>query len=154
MPELKRCFEGAGLTNVRTVLSSGNVVFDCRSGSAADLERRIESSLQECLGRSFYTVVRTVSHLEKLLQSDPYASHAVEAGAKRVVSFLPDAGKPRAALPLTADGASVLAVKGGDIFTVYVPSAKGPVFMKLIEKAFGSEVTTRTWGTVEKCAAA
>jgi len=26
--------------------------------------------------------------------------------------------------------------------------------MKLIEKAFGAEVTTRTWDTVKKCAAA
>jgi hypothetical protein len=28
------------------------------------------------------------------------------------------------------------------------------VFMSLIEKAFGTEITTRTWDTVRKCAAA
>ena len=28
MPELKRCFEDAGFGNVKTLLSSGNVVFD------------------------------------------------------------------------------------------------------------------------------
>jgi uncharacterized protein (DUF1697 family) len=33
MAELKRCFEGAGYTDVKTVLSSGNVVFDVRAKS-------------------------------------------------------------------------------------------------------------------------
>jgi hypothetical protein len=35
-----------------------------------------------------------------------------------------------------------------------VASDKGPVFMTLIEKTFGKNVTTRTWETVAKCAAA
>jgi hypothetical protein len=33
-----------------------------------------------------------------------------------------------------------------------VRSPKGPVFMTLIEKTFGKEVTTRTWDTVKKAA--
>ncbi len=36
------------------------------------------------------------------------------------------------------------------MFSAYVPSPKGPVFMNLIEKTFGKEVTTRTWETVGK----
>ena len=51
MPELKRCFEEAGFTNVRTILASGNVVFDARSASEATLERRAEASMQAALGR-------------------------------------------------------------------------------------------------------
>jgi hypothetical protein len=31
---------------------------------------------------------------------------------------------------------------------------KGPVFMELIKANFGSDVTTRTWDTVKKCAKA
>ena len=30
----------------------------------------------------------------------------------------------------------------------------GPVFMALLEKTFGAAITTRTWDTVRKCAAA
>jgi uncharacterized protein (DUF1697 family) len=33
MPELKRCFEAAGLEDVKTVLSSGNVAFTAGSKS-------------------------------------------------------------------------------------------------------------------------
>jgi len=43
MPQLKRCFEGAGFTNVKTVLASGNVVFDARTATDAALQRRAEA---------------------------------------------------------------------------------------------------------------
>jgi hypothetical protein len=45
-----------------------------------------------------------------------------------------------------------VALRGREVFTVYVPSAKGPVFMRLIESAFGKDVTTRTWQTVTRLA--
>ena len=48
----------------------------------------------------------------------------------------------------------MLAVIGCEAFTAYLPSSTGPVFMRLIEKAFGRDVTTRTWETVRKCATA
>ena len=40
------------------------------------------------------------------------------------------------------------------VFSAYVPGPRGPVFMTLIEKTFGTALTTRTWDTVRKCAAA
>lgn len=154
MPELKRSFEGAGFTNVRTVLSSGNVVFDASSASEASLERRSESSIQDLLGRTFYTIVRPADSLRSLLATDPYAAFSVPPNAKRVVSFLREPNTTTLVLPIESDGARILSVVGREVFTAYVPSDKGPVFMKLIEKAFGSDVTTRTWETVKKCVTA
>lgn len=152
MPELKRCFEEAGFGNVRTILSSGNVVFDARSASETSLERRAESSMQAALGRSFYTIVRPTDALRGLLESDPYAAFKLPPDAKRIVSFLRQPKRARLKLPIESDGARVLSVIGREVFTAYVRSEKGPVFMTLIEKAFGTDVTTRTWDTVRKCA--
>jgi len=154
MPELKRCFEEAGFTNVRTILASGNVVFDARSASEAALERRAEAAMQASLGRSFYTIVRPADALRALLESDPYATFALAPNAKRVVSFLRAPGDAKLKLPIESDGARILHVVDREVFTAYVPSDKGPVFMTLIQKAFGADVTTRTWDTVGKCAAA
>ena len=154
MPDLKRCFEKAGFTNVKTVLSSGNVVFDGRAASEASLERKAEASMHNALGRSFYTIVRPVEGLSRLLKTDPYAEFGLPANAKRVVSFLREPMAKKLALPIEADGARILCVLGREAFTAYVPSDKGPVFMVLIEKAFGTDVTTRTWDTVRKCAGA
>ena len=58
MAELKRCFEGAGFTDVKTVLSSGNVVFDARARSDTALAHYVEAAMAKQLGRAFYTIVR------------------------------------------------------------------------------------------------
>jgi len=154
MPELKRCFESAGFTDVKTLLSSGNVVFDARKSSEAALERKAEAAMAEHLDRSFQTIVRPVEALRDLLESDPYAAFKLPANSKRVVTFLRSAHGKSLSLPLESDGAQILAMRGREILSAYVPGPRGPVFMALIEKTFGTEVTTRTWDTVRKCAAA
>jgi len=151
MPELKRCFEEAGFTDVRTLLSSGNVVFDARAASEAALERRAEAAMEKGLGRTFHTIVRPVSRLAELLEVDPFARFDLPADAKRVVTFLREPHGAELSLPLEVDGARILAMEGREIFTAYVPSPRGPVFMTLIQKTFGENVTTRTWDTVRKC---
>ena len=154
MPELKRCFEGAGFTKVKTVLASGNVVFDARAASEAALERKAEAAMAKKLGRTFYTVVRSVNALQALLDADPYAAFRLPGNAKRVVTFL--RRRPGATLPLPVelDGARIVAATGREVYSAYVPSPRGAVFMTLIEKTYGTEVTTRTWETVQKVARA
>lgn len=154
MPQLKRCFERAGFTDVKTVLSSGNVVFNARAASPRTLERKAEAAMAKHLGRAFYTIVRPAAALRKLLESDPYRAFRLPAKAKRVVTFVRRPPKAKLSLPLELDGARILAVKGGEVFTAYVPTGRGAAFMVLIEKTFGRDVTTRTWDTIKKCAAA
>jgi uncharacterized protein (DUF1697 family) len=154
MPELKRCFEGAGFSNVKTVLSSGNVVFDARASKEAGLERRAEAAMGAVLGRSFFTIVRPIERLQRILKADPYAAFELPQGAKRVVTFLREPRSLRIKVPVESDGARILRADDREVFTVYVPGARGPAFMALIEKTFGVGVTTRTWETVRKCARA
>jgi uncharacterized protein (DUF1697 family) len=152
MPELKRAFESAGFTNVKTVLATGNVVFDATAASNAALEKRAEAAMQKTLATAFMTIVRPVSELEALLASDPYKSARVPKDAKRIVTFLREAPKARLTLPIEQDGAHIVGIRGGEVFSAYVRSPKGPVFMVLIERTFGKEVTTRTWDTLAKIA--
>jgi uncharacterized protein (DUF1697 family) len=152
MPALKACFEQAGFTDVRTVLASGNVVFSARAASEPALERRAEAAMAASLGRTFMTIVRPVEALQALVARDPYAGFRLPAQAKRVVTFVRKPPRAKLALPLEVDGARILRIEGREIFTAYVPSPRGAVFMQLIEKAFGTEVTTRTIDTVKKLA--
>jgi len=152
MADLKRAFESAGLEDVKTVLSSGNVVFSAPAAPNERLERRIEAAMSRQLGRTFLTIVRPVDALRRMLASDPYASFRLKPGSKRVVTFLRGKPEARLALPIELHGARILCRKGSEIFSAYVRSPRGPVFMTLIEKTFGKEVTTRTWETVQKVA--
>ena len=152
MPALKAAFEAAGFTAVKTVLGSGNVVFDARSTSEQALQQKAEAAMQEHLGQAFITIVRPIEQLRKLLETDPYERFKVDPKAKRIVTFLRGRPKARIALPVEMDGARILSLKDREVFSAYLPTPKGPVFMTLIQKTFGKDLTTRTWDTVARVA--
>ncbi|HEY6158588.1 MAG TPA: DUF1697 domain-containing protein [Gemmatimonadales bacterium] len=154
MPDLKNAFQSAGFTDVRTVLSSGNVAFTARAASEATLERRAEAAMARRLGQAFLCLVRSMDALRDLLAADPYRAFRVDPGAKRIVTFLRAKPPSPPELPIERDGARILVMKGREVFGAYLPTPKGPVFMTLIEKTFGKDVTTRTWDTVAKLARA
>jgi uncharacterized protein (DUF1697 family) len=150
MPELKSAFEAAGFTGVKTLLSSGNVVFDARASSVPALEKKIEAALEKNLGNSFFTIVRPIDSLAAMFASDPYEAAGLASNAKRIVTFLRNPPKAKPQLPIEKDGVRILRLVGDTVFSAYLPTPKGPVFMTLIERAFGKEQTTRTWQTLER----
>lgn len=154
MPDLRRAFEAAGFTEVRTVLASGNVVFDARGAAASTLERRAEAAMREQLGKAFLTIVRPMDLLHRILAADPYGAFRLHPSAKRIVTFLRDAPTQLPRLPVEQDGARLLALEGRELFSAYLPTPKGPVFMTLIERTCGKDQTTRTWDTVARIARA
>ncbi len=149
MADLASCIEAAGVTNVRTILATGNVAFDSRKAEAT-LEKTIEAAMKKHLGRVFVTYVRSVPYLSELLARDPFASFPVKKGAKRIVSFVRQLPKPLPKLPATLENAVIHGIDGREVFTSYVREPGNPAFMRLLAKSFGDEITTRTWETVEK----
>jgi len=68
-----------------------------------------------------------------------------------------EVGEPHApgiALPPGRHGARILVTTGREILTAYVPNPRGAAFMTVIEKTFGTSLTTRSWETVRKCVVA
>jgi uncharacterized protein (DUF1697 family) len=152
MPELKKAFEAAGFEDVKTVISSGNVVFTARAASESSLQKKAEAAMEKRLGKAFLTIVRPVDMLREMLGSDPYAPFGLPSNAKRIVTFLRETPAATLKLPIEMSGATIHSMKGTEIFSSYLPTSEGPVFMTLIEKTFGKAVTTRTWETVKKVA--
>ncbi len=150
---LKQAFEAAGWTDVRTVLSSGNVLFSAK-GTPASLQQRAEKALRDALARPFPVHLREVDSLRALLDADPFAAYDIAPDAKRVVTFLREPVVPRFRLPPPRDGVHILAVREREVLTAYVPHPSGPRFMVELEQAFGADQTPRTWDTLRKCVAA
>jgi len=151
MSELRKAFEAAGFTDVTTRLSSGNVIFSAATSSETALQHKAEAAMMQQLNHSFRTIVRPIDDLREMLARDPYRKFKLRKDAKRIVTFL--RGKPaKTKLPVELDGTSILSTNGREVFSVSIPTPKGPVFMTLIEKMFGKAVTTRAWETVIKVA--
>jgi uncharacterized protein (DUF1697 family) len=153
MSQLRAALEKAGYANVKTVLGSGNLVFDGPKASDVAMEKKVEAAVEKGVGKAFFTIVRSIEELEALIASDPFKGVRMKPGSKRIVTFVRN---PPASpgLPIEQDNARILRLDGKNLFTVYAPTPKGPVFMKLIESVVGREQTTRTWDTVQKVAKA
>ena len=154
MPELKRCFEAAGFFDVKTLLSSGNVAFSAVPAIVPILEETAEAAIEKHLGKKFQTIVRPSSFLQSLVNRSPFGEFELPQNAKPVVTFLRRPYKEQIKLPIEKAQARILKLEQTEVFSAYVRSEQGPVFMALLEKTFGKEITTRTLETVRKCALA
>jgi uncharacterized protein (DUF1697 family) len=152
MAGLRALLEGAGYTDVRTLLRSGNVVLTAASKDpaavAADVERLIEGQY----GFSSRVVVRSRAQVQAVVDRDPFAGVATD-GAKYLVGFC--AAKPAKGV-LDGLDPEVFAperwVLDGDTLYLWLPG--GINDSKLVkatsDKALGVAVTARNWNTVRK----
>lgn len=83
---LRELFEALGFTRVRTLLASGNVLFDADEVDAAALERRSEAQLRDGLGYAVPTFVRTGDQVAAIAGHDPFPD--APQGGKVHVGFL------------------------------------------------------------------
>lgn len=152
MARLAAAFQDMGFTEVKTLLASGNVLFQARAGKDG-LARRIEVGLGRALGEEIGTIVRSLEELRRLAESRPFRSIRVTPNTRLFVTFL--AEKPRSALkiPYTSPDKSfrILRVSEGEVCSVLTLGpqwARNLRHMDILEREFGKRVTTRTWNTV------
>ena len=151
--ELAGVFEGLGLDDVATVISSGNVLFSTDSRSPRQLETRIEAALLDHLGAPCTTILRSRRQIEELAGLDVFDAYDDGPTERGNVTFLKRA--PTADPPEVGPGASILAVRDRAVFSIVDTTAsKTPDLMAKLERAYGKEISTRTWKTVHRIAKA
>lgn len=126
--KLRDFFEKLGFSNVQTLLSSGNVLFESSEVNKNSLENLIEKNLPTMLGFSRITIVRGYYELKKLITSDPFRGAEDTPTSRLNVTFL-------------KTGKEIFSV----IDTVHTGTTK---VMFALEKKYGKDITTRTWKTV------
>lgn len=154
--KLRSVFEGLGLTNVRPVISSGNILFDSDERDTVALERRAEKALLENLGIKSTTIIRSKSELQSFEQSHPFEGFNHARQTYLTVTLLKDrasqALKELARTP--PDGASKILSIDTKISAICALTdttvAKTPDFMLWLERQLGKDITTRTWQTIKR----
>src|SRR5829696_3814599 len=71
MSSLKQSFEEMGFTDVSTYINSGNIIFKSKEADARKLERTIEQMLSRDYELDSKVVLRSLSEMQKLVQSLP-----------------------------------------------------------------------------------
>ena len=156
--KLRGVFERLGLADVASVLSSGNIVFGSDDTDVPALEQRVEEALAGDLGLASRTIVRSHPELRALLDSDPCPGVTHGRGTYLTATFLkvaapaPDAvaEQPGQPDPLTRVVRYDRAARAVLAVTDNSDPGRTPDFMSWLEKAYGKDVTTRTWLTVQR----
>lgn len=73
MAELRSALEEMGLSGVKTVVGSGNVIFDTPSGEICDLAASIAKKVEERFGFSPSAVLLTKNELAAAIADNPFA---------------------------------------------------------------------------------
>ncbi|HET6823043.1 MAG TPA: DUF1697 domain-containing protein [Anaerolineales bacterium] len=151
--KLRGVFENLGFENVKTVISSGNVIFESPVRSAKKLEQTIEAALTKQLGFTSTTIIRSQGQIQKLVDQNPFQGMEHSQKSSLNVTFLKKKRKTNLKLPYKIEDRDyeLLGTYDGAICSVIdLTSAKTPDLMVWLEKKFGKEITTRTWKTVER----
>jgi uncharacterized protein (DUF1697 family) len=122
--------ETIGATDVRALLSSGNLVFSSATKSSAALEKKVEQALKTELGAEIDAFVRSEAELAAMVKEDPFEGKEHGKEHYLVVTFRKD---------------------GAPVFNAFDrKTLDGPEMMAELLKKYGKHQTTRTWATIAR----
>jgi uncharacterized protein (DUF1697 family) len=155
MAELKALAVDIGLREPRTLLQSGNLVFEAGSKSAATLEKLLEREVAARFGITPDVIVRTGDALKAAMARNPFTKEAASDPARLHVQFLKAATSAVqvASLAAAIKGREVVKGAGSEVF-IYYPDGMADTKLTgaVIERHLGARGTARNWNTVTKLA--
>lgn len=152
MADLRTMFETLGFTNVRTLLNSGNVVFEAGRGSTTANAKRIGDALVETTGISANTLVLTAAELDAAAAGNPFLAR-MDDPSRMLVGFM-TAGADRAPLQALVDNSAAdeHVALGKDALYLWCPDGilDSAFAATLVGPKFRDLITSRNWSTVRK----
>ncbi len=155
MADLRELVEGLGHTNVRSLLNSGNVVFDAHRVNVGKIAQSLELAIANRFGFAAPAVVLTAANLAAVIAENPLQAAATDP-SKYLVAFVSSGADLAKAKPLLAKSWTPEALAIGKQ-AAYVWCANGIIESRLLQafgRATGGLATTRNWATLLKLQAA
>jgi uncharacterized protein (DUF1697 family) len=156
MADLRELLMQLGLSDAKSLLQSGNLVFRAEATTGAYLEHLLEVGAEKRLALQTEFFVRSAEEWKAVVARNPFRREAEHDPSHLVVMFFKDA--PRVggveALQAAISGPEVVRAQGTQAYIVY-PSGIGRSRLTnaLIEKKLGTRGTARNWNTVLKLSA-
>jgi uncharacterized protein (DUF1697 family) len=151
MADLRTLMEGLGYANVRTLLNSGNAVFDAKGGTPAGHASRLKAAILLHAGVDCEVIVKTAADIAAAIAEHPLRRHA-DDDSKLLVMFTQDPASLAALKPLAdGDWAPEAFAVGGH--AAWLWCANGIIesrIGKAVGKLLGQRGTGRNWATLEK----
>ncbi|WP_369058794.1 DUF1697 domain-containing protein [Caulobacter sp. 73W] len=152
MADLRALAASIGFTDVKTLLQSGNMVFNA-AGSPAELERKLEGALKAHAGRDILVMIRTPQEWAAIIDANPMPDFAAQHPSFYQAFFMKEPLEPAAlAAALEAhEGPETFHLDGRTIYASFPGGMSQSTLMdKPLDKRIGAVTTARNWNTVLK----
>jgi uncharacterized protein (DUF1697 family) len=151
MAEVAKAFENAGFTNVRTILASGNVLLESRSGVDA-VRKKAEKALRDAFGYDAWVLAYDIDTVRAISENFPF-EREVE-GHHSYVTFVTDEKVLDELAELAKDAGPDAKIQRGE-GVVYWQVPKTGTLESVMGKTMGkkrykSSTTTRNLRTLDK----
>lgn len=153
MADLRPVFERLGFENVRTVLATGNVLFETTQTDKTSLTKQVEAALLQTFNHDIAAIIYTKEELLHFVALDPFKDVEVTLQTRPQVTFLQGYPTSNLQFPykVPRKGYVILGVFGYMVASVMdLSGATTPDLMSKLDKEFGKKITTRSWSTVER----
>jgi uncharacterized protein (DUF1697 family) len=153
MTDLRASFAGIGFHGARTLLQSGNVVFDGGGRDSAALETLLEAEMEKRFRVRVDSMVRTAKEWNAIVARNPFGDEARREPGRLVVLFMKQAPRAGAELALRAaiKGPERARVAGRHAYIVYPAGiGRSKLTPALLERELGVRGTGRNWNTILK----
>lgn len=155
MTNLRECFMALGFSDVKTILSTGNVIFS-GSTSTPKLTEMIRQQLKEWFGWDILAILRPLDELQEMIYKNPFERILITPATRLYVTFLEDKPDRAPKTPVMPPHTTftVLDVGEREIYSVLTlsPGCGTPELMAYLSQQFGKNITTRNWDTLKKIA--
>jgi uncharacterized protein (DUF1697 family) len=151
MADLRHFLADLGYGDVKTLLASGNAVFDADEADADALEAHLQRAAKAQLGLDTAWLLRTHADLTAIVRANPFADAAVAHPSHLLVHFHRDP-VPLALLDaLVHDGPETLSALGRELYVDYPDDIGHSKLPQAMARAkFPALVTARNWNSVLK----
>jgi uncharacterized protein (DUF1697 family) len=150
MAEWREMMEDIGLKNPRTLIATGNALFDSADATIAQLEERLETAFVQRFGRHIDTIVTTTAEWRGLAAANPFPEEADGTRiAVRVMRKPLDETALAALAPYATQGERMKLVNGHLWLHFPQDPARSRLGAQLTVKRLGPG-TVRNWNTVHR----
>ena len=153
MDALRDLYESLGLTDVKTYVQSGNVVFRAKEKDEAKLRSRIEIAIEKKFGFRPDVVLRTTAEMREAVAKNPFAERRGIEPDKLLVTFLaeePSAEAKKKLAGIKADP-ELLYLLGRELYIYFQEGLARPKLPWMaVVKTLKTTGTGRNWNSVEK----
>lgn len=154
MADLRDLYASLGLRDTKTLLQSGNAVFQTEISDKAQIKSLLEDGIEKQYSFDVQIILRTPDELQSVVDQHPFSEEQVDDPGKISIVYLEDVPTQEAVADLieSNEGREIIFPQSGHELYIFYADGKGKSKLdnSRIERKLQVTATARNWNTTNK----